>query len=333
MLEHEGICQRDHTLAACLACALSLAGCSRSNRPVYKTPVEASVAEPTRGVDAAVSPSIALTEPAPPIYFAWKPAAAKTSEYAMQDPRDQHRMILMPGVQRGGAYPVVVALHGQPRRGQLPRNYAFPNVVAQVARQLSERHAVSPFVLVTPVFRFEGQNWPSFQLTAFMKEVTEVLSRNGVTAEGTYVVGHSGAAGCGGSGLNRSSDAAPRAVGFFDTCVGPGFMQEVRTLAKMRVPTLIMHSVETAGFSPRQPVEYEADFDFGKVYSNLGLFAAACPPFLPDAPLRKLAFRCATNDAATTQAFVVDTGQGEKAHEALVPVAFSYFLRKYLALA
>jgi hypothetical protein len=318
-------------MAACLACVSTLAGCSRSNQPVNKTHVEASAAEPTRSVDAAQGPSNTSTEPASPIYFAWKPAAAKTSEYAMQDPRDQHRMLLMPGARQGGAYPVVVALHGQPRRGQLPRNYAFPNVVAQVARQLIERHAVRPFVLVTPVFRFEGQNWPSFQLAAFMKEVAGVLSRHGITAEGTYVVGHSGAAGCGGSGLNRASDASPRAVGFFDTCVGPGFLQEVRTLAKMRIPTLIIHSVETAGFSPRQPIEYEADFDFGEVYSNIGLFAVKCPPFLPDAPLRKLAFRCATNDAATTQAFVVDTGQGEKAHEALVPVAFSYFLRKYLA--
>ena len=42
----------------------------------------------------------------------------------------------MRGVEKGNTYPVVVALHGQPRRGQAPRSYAFPNVVAEVTREL-----------------------------------------------------------------------------------------------------------------------------------------------------------------------------------------------------
>jgi hypothetical protein len=144
------------------------------------------------------------------------------------------------------------------------------------------------------------------------------------------VLGHSGAAGCGGGGLNRVADASPSAVGFFDTCVGVGFVQAARELEKQRIPTLIMHSVETAGFRPRQPVEYDADFDFGRVYSTMGLHAAECPSRLPEAPLRQLAFRCATNANATTRALVVDTGRGEKAHEALVPIAVRYFLREFL---
>lgn len=248
----------------------------------------------------------------------------------MDDPMDQHRVLLLRGVERGRAYPVVVALHGQPRRGQAPRDYRFPKTVADVARELVNPGEVEPFVLVTSVFRFEGQNWPHFELESFMAEVKRVLDEVGVTPGGLYVFGHSGAAGCGGAGLNHAASAKPDAVGFFDTCVGAGFGQAIRALANLRVPTLILHSVETAGFVPRQPVEYDANFDFGKVYAPLGLKAAACPAQVPDAPLRSLDYRCARNDSGLTQAFVVDTGRGEPAHEALVPVAMRYFLRQYL---
>jgi hypothetical protein len=55
------------------------------------------------------------------------------------------------------------------------------------------------------------------------------------------------------------------------TCVGPGFGQEVRALLRDQVPTLIVHSVETAGYRPRQVTEYLPSFDFGKVYGPLGL--------------------------------------------------------------
>ncbi len=318
-----------------LSCALNFINCSRPDQR-NSPPVDAADPGPSRwdrSLDAAPplsEPGSAATLDERTIRFAWKPTSAKATEYSMSDPEDQHRVLLMRGVEKSRAYPVVVALHGQPRRGQAPRSYAFPRLVANEARELVRTHGVEPFVLVTPVFRFEGQNWPSFGLTEFMVEVRRILSGEGIAVRGTYYVGHSGAAGCGGGGLNRVAEASPTAVGFFDTCVGTGFVQQARALAQLGVPTLIIHSVETAGFHPRQPAEYDANFDFGKVYSSIGLHAASCPALLPEAPLRRLPFRCATNDTATTQALVVDTGDGERAHEALVPLAMRYFLREYL---
>ena len=264
------------------------------------------------------------------LHFAWKPARARASEYAMQASEDQHTIFELRGIEPGNVTPVVIAFHGQPRRRQPPHTYAFPNTVADVARRLVESRAVTPFVLVTPVFRFEGQNWPNFEPAQFVEEVKRVLANEGIAAGRLYFVGHSGAAGCGGGGLNHVADASPSAVGFFDTCVGVGFRESVRELERRGVPTLIMHSVETAGFQPREPTEYESQFDFEKVYSKVGLSPAACPERLPDAPLRKLAYRCATNQNATVRALVIDTGEGEKAHEALVPVALRYFLIEYL---
>lgn len=322
-------------LVAGFSCALSLINCSRPDQR-NSPPVDAAGPGPSRsdrGLDAALPLTVPAAVPTldeGTIRFAWKPTSAKATEYSMSDPEDQHRVILMRGVEKSRAYPVVVALHGQPRRGQAPRSYVFPRVVADEARELVRSRVIEPFVLVTPVFRFEGQNWPNFGLTEFMVEVRRILLEQGVVAGGTYYVGHSGAAGCGGGGLNRVAEASPTAVGFFDTCVGAGFVQQARALAKLGVPTLIIHSVETAGSQPRQPSEYDANFDFGRVYTRIGLHAAPCPTFLPDAPLRRLPFRCAINDTATTQALVIDTGAGEKAHEALVPVALRYFLSRYL---
>ena len=130
--------------------------------------------------------------------------------------------------------------------------------------------------------------------------------------------------------MNHAGKVAPNAVGFFDTCVGAGFGQVLRALSSQRIPTLVMHSVETAGFVPRQLAEYQADFDFGKVYAPLGLKPSSCPEQLPEVPLRPLAHRCASNESGLTQALVVDTGRGEPAHVALVPVAMRYFLRRYV---
>jgi hypothetical protein len=248
----------------------------------------------------------------------------------MHDAEDQHHILLLRGTERGEAYPVVVAMHGQPRRGQAPRTYRFPAVVSRVAREGLTQGDLGPFVLVTPVFRFEGQNWPSFELGPFMTVVYRALADAGIAGSGLYIVGHSGAAGCGGAGLNQVAKLTPNAVGFFDTCVGSGFAQAVRALAAQRTPTLIVHSVETAGFVPRHALEYDADFDFGKVYAPLGLKAATCPEQLPAAPLRSIDYRCAKNDTGSTQAFVVNTGHGEAAHEALVPVALRYFLQRYV---
>ena len=321
----------------CLMVAVQSQSCSRSERraaeasqvsPESKRDREASTA--SSNLPAEV-PTVDAATAERTLTFSWKPAHASTREYEMSDPEEQHKILLTRGVREGNAYRVVVALHGQPRRGQAPRSYVFPRVVADVVRQLVNSNRIEPLILVTPVFRFEGQNWPQFELAQFMLEVRKVLAEHGLSIKGAYAVGHSGAAGCGGGGLNTVSDASLNAVGFFDTCIGAGLLQQVRALEKNRTVTLIIHSVETAGFQPRQPVEYDAHFDFGRVYSSVGLHRATCPLHLPEAPLRDLNFRCAVNDAGTTLALVVDTGQGEKAHEALVPVALRYFLQEYLA--
>jgi hypothetical protein len=113
--------------------------------------------------------------------------------------------------------------------------------------------------------------------------------------------------------------------------VGPGFGHEVRELQRARVPTLIVHSVETAGYRPRPPTEYMPSFDFGQVYGPLGLRPSEdCPGPLPDVPLRPQPYRCASDAQGTTRAFVVDTGKGQEGHDAVVPVALRYFLRQFV---
>lgn len=265
------------------------------------------------------------------IHFAWRPRLGSQREYFMPDAADQHRMVLSRGVERGGTYPVVIAMHGQPRRGQAPRSYAFPRVVVAAARELLDDASIRPHILVLPVFRFDGQNWPHFSLRAFVQEIESRLAEQGLKAGGFYLFGHSGAAGCGGEGLNSAASVSPQAVGFFDTCVGSDFLRAVKELEDERIPTLVLHSVETAGYRPRQPSEYDAEFDFGKVYARLGLKPSACPLRLPEAPLRALAYRCARNESSTVRAFVIDTGVGERAHDAVVRLGTRFFLREFLA--
>jgi hypothetical protein len=239
--------------------------------------------------------------------------------------------VLTRGVERGGRYPVLVAFHGQPRPGQAPRDYAFPRTVTSIVLELVERGEVEPLVLIIPVFRYWGRNWPEFDLVAFEGELTRVLGSEGITPGARWLCGHSAAAGCGGNGLNGAHRIHPAAVGFFDTCVGAGFGQEVRELERARVPTLIMHSVETAGFRPRPPTEYLPTFDFGQVYGPLGLRPSEdCPGRLPEVPLRPQPYRCASDTQGTTRAFVVDTGKGQEGHDAVVPVALRYFLRQFV---
>jgi len=334
-------------LFSALLWAALLSACSRGAHDCGM-PSEASKPKPVtaaiRNLDAAPAnarkPSAsavasAAKSPSPPlertVHFAWTPPLARTSEYSMPEPEDQHTIWLFHGVEPGKVYPVLVAFHGQPRRGRAPRTYAFPRGVADVARALVQSGEVAPFVLVTPVFRYERQNWPNFDVVEFVDELKRVLGHEGITTGRLYFVGHSGAAGCGGGGLNHVAEASPSAVGFFDTCLGSGFLKSVRELAKHHVPTFIAHSVETAGVQPREPTEYESQFDFGRVYSKVGLRPTSCPEHLPEAPLRKLAYQCSTNEERTVRALVIDTGEGETAHEALVPIALRYFLREYMA--
>jgi hypothetical protein len=247
----------------------------------------------------------------------------------MRDPEDQHRVVIIG--RTAGPAAVLVALHGQPKRGQSPRDYAFPGRVIEVATRLVARGEVKPLVLALPVFRFGGVDWPAFDLAAFRAKVEEVLAAEGVATKDFYVVGHSGAAGCGGDGLNRAHRMRPLAVGFFDTCLGAGWRDEVRALARARIPTAILQSVETAGVQPRHLREYDGRYDFGPVFSTVGLAPIDCPAAAPDAPLRPQPYRCAADVGGIVRAFIVDTGEGEEAHNALVGVALAYFLRAHLA--
>ena len=73
-------------------------------------------------------------------------------------------------------------------------------------------------------------------------------------------------------------------------------------------------------------------FDFGKVYAPIGLKPnEQCPDHDFAAPLRDQPYRCAADPDGVVHAFVVDTGEGQKAHDAVVPVALRYFLRNYAA--
>ena len=44
------------------------------------------------------------------IRFEWCPRKTVADAYEMSDPADQHRVVLTPGVVKGGSYPVVVGL-------------------------------------------------------------------------------------------------------------------------------------------------------------------------------------------------------------------------------
>lgn len=312
-------------------------GCSRNDRgapPASSAALLQSTELPAR----RESPGPALVDAGNPgarmrtVHFSWKPVHGSAREYQMDEAADQHRIVFSGGMIPGRAYPVLIAFHGQPRRGQAPRAYSFPGEVEQVSRAMVVSGAASPHVLVLPTFRFEGKNWPNFELHEFVKRVDQELRMQNVLRAGTYLFGHSGAAGCGGEGLNQVAALEPEAsaVGFFDTCIGPGLVRAVQKLTRKKIPTLVMHSVETAGVRPRRAVEYDSDFDFGSVYGAMGLAPSACPSHLPEVPLRSQPYRCAANASGSTRALVVDTGTGERAHNAIVKVAMRYFLEEYL---
>jgi hypothetical protein len=264
--------------------------------------------------------------------FPWKPARGPAAAYAMEASEDQHRIVLPPGLEPGAEVPVVVGFHGQPARGRDPRDYWFPGAVEELALGWVRDGRLKPFVLVLPVFRFVGSNWPGFDTRAFRAEVERLLEVEGLRAGSWFAFGHSGAAGCGGDGLNAAYRMAPVAVGYFDTCVGPGFVQALGELERRKIPTLVVHSVETAGFSPRQSPEYQSRFDFGQVYGLAGLAPVACPERHPGERLRPQKWKCAAGPGRHVRAFVVDTGEGAEAHQAVVAPALLFFLEELSGL-
>jgi hypothetical protein len=82
---------------------------------------------------------------------------------------------------------------------------------------------------------------------------------------------------------------------------------------------------------PRHLREYDGRYDFGPVFQTVGLAPVACPERLPLAPLRPQPYRCSAYADGLVRGFLVDTGEGEEAHNALVSVALAYFFREHLA--
>ncbi|MDJ0763764.1 MAG: hypothetical protein QNJ97_12350 [Myxococcota bacterium] len=264
------------------------------------------------------------------IAFSWQPPGAPNAPYRTPDPLDQHRIVLYPGTEKNGTYPVIIGFHGQPKRGVLPRDYSFLKVVRALVGEMVHKREIQRPVLVLPVFRFMGQNWPGFDVRAFKTEVAEQLKKEGITPGDWFVFGHSGAAGCGGDGMNSVHRLAPKAVGFFDTCLGRGWQDEIQRLKRRGVQTINIHSVETAGFRPKQRPEYQSWFDFGRAYGPLGIDKTTCPDNLPGLRLRNQPYRCAATGDGTVRSFVIDTGEGVEAHRAALPTALRYFLLEFL---
>ncbi len=264
------------------------------------------------------------------ISFSWRPKNGPVAAYKMDDPADQHKIIIFSGAEKSSSPTVLVGFHGQPARGKNPREYAFGGTVEKVVRAAIEDRTIPPVILVLPVFRFLGQNWPDFNLVEFKQKIVQILATKHIVPKKWYLFGHSGAAGCGGDGLNQAARIAPDAVGFFDTCLGTGWQDAVKALKSAHIQTLHLHSVETAGFRPKQRPEYQARFDFGRAYGPLGLNPVDCPDSLPAAPLRNQPYRCAAVAGGKVEAFVVDTGEGEEAHKKLLPIALTYFLRRFI---
>ncbi len=266
------------------------------------------------------------------IRFAWCPKKTVADAYEMSDPADQHRIVLTGGVVKDGSYPVVVGFHGQPKRGKDPGDYGFPATVGDLVVKMVKDGEIGPVILVLPVFRFVGGNWPWFSPRAFRAKVEELLAAEGLEGTEWFAFGHSGAAGCGGAGLNQAHLMRPVAVGFFDTCLGKGWIEEIAHLEKAGIRTLNVHSVETAGFKPRQRPEYQSNFDFGRAYGPAGMKPVSCPAVHPGAALRDQEFRCARSESGLTEGFVVDSGEGVDAHRAIVEPAVRFFLAEFASL-
>jgi hypothetical protein len=311
--------------------------------PVAPAPTEGPSASPAESpADAAPAPPAvaeeeAEAEAAPPaeprvIRFPWCPSQRVAEAYEMADPADQHRLVLPPGVEDGGRYPVVIGFHGQPKRGKPPREYGFTGRVEAQVVELVRAGEVRPMILALPVFRFIGSNWPYFNPRAFAREVERLLAERRIEVDGWYAFGHSGAAGCGGGGLNQIHLLKPRAVGFFDTCLGQGWVSELEQLRQAGIPTVNVHSVETAAFKPRQRPEYQSTFDFGRAYGPAGMKPVKCPAVHPGERLRDQRYRCAASGDGVVRGFVVDSGEGAEAHRAVIAPAVRYFLIHFAEL-
>src|SRR5687768_12428302 len=56
---------------------------------------------------ASSAPQAHSTERPRTIRFAWRPSGASAEAYAMDEPEDQHRIVLAPNISAGGSHPVL----------------------------------------------------------------------------------------------------------------------------------------------------------------------------------------------------------------------------------
>jgi hypothetical protein len=254
----------------------------------------------------------------------------------MEDEADMHKIIIPKGVKDGDTIPVVIGFHGQPKRGKNPRDYEFPGLVQKNVTSMIDNGEIVPIILVLPVFRFKGGNWPAFNPVNFKNKINEIIQQKSnvknLKTNRWIAFGHSGAAGCRGGGLNMIASINPSNVGFFDTCLGDGWQTAVKTLHKKKIQTLNIFSVETAGFKPRQFPEYQSTFDFGRAFLPLGITPVTCPKIVPGKKLRDLPARCSETKDGIIKGFVVDTGVGINAHKGIVIPALKYFLNEFCGL-
>ncbi len=285
----------------------------------------------TQSSKAKANNSFASSEIYEAITFDWRPKTGPAAAYRLDSQEDQHRIIIFRNAKTSNKTPVIVGFHGQPAREKNPRDYIFGSKALEVLQNTINNKELSNVILVLPVFRFIGQNWPGFDLVDFKKKVLDILKERSIESGDWFLFGHSGAVGCGGDGLNQAHRIHPKAVGFFDTCLGNGWQQAINSLSREKVNTVTIHSVETAGFRPKQRPEYQADFDFGKAFKPLNLLPSSCPSMLPDAPLKNHTYKCSASSDRTIEALMVDTGEGQQAHADLLPIALKYFITRFVA--
>ncbi len=333
---------RSLLVPAFLVVALSCSSSKKSTAPVVlpegsSNDAVAAQADAAPALPAVASSSASEANPLPPsrprlrFSFAWTPPGANPAAYEMPEPEDQHKVIVFADDVGDHRLPALIAMHGQPSRDKAPREYRFGPQVEATLEELDQEGKLRPVVLVLPVFRLWEGNWPAFDLLKFRRALESELSTRKIRITSYYAFGHSGAAGCGGDGLNRAHRLKPKAVGFFDTCLGPGWTQELKALNREQIPTIDIHSVETAGFRPRQSAEYQDSFDFGRAYQQVGLTPVECKPDPFPLPLREQPYRCAASSNGFIRAFVADTGKGQQGHDAAVTAGTRVFVEMFLA--
>ena len=99
------------------------------------------------------------------VRFSWIPSGAAATAYEIDDPEDQHRLVMVGNVTPGGEY-------WSWWRSTDSRAVENRRTTTHSAKRSSRspapsssRGEVRPFILALPVFRYQGTNWPSFDFS------------------------------------------------------------------------------------------------------------------------------------------------------------------------